>query len=108
MGLWVGSEVFNGWRVVAVVGELDFDTVPMLATRLEEDVTGGWAVLDLGGVTFMTSAGLALLLEWHRRLAEKGGALRIAAPQAQVLRLFALADVVHVLDVRGTTQEACG
>lgn len=107
MELRVGSEVLSGWRVIAVAGELDIDTVPLLATRLDEDVTGDRAVLDLAEVTFMDSTGLALVLDWHRRLGEKGGTLRIAAPQAPVMRLFALADVADVLDVRGTVGEAC-
>jgi anti-anti-sigma factor len=106
MELNVGSEVQRGWRVLAVAGELDIDTVPVLSARLDEDVTGAHAVLDLAGLAFMDSTGLALVLDWHRRLAEAGGQLRIAAAQAPVRRLFELADVAEVLSLHESVDVA--
>jgi anti-anti-sigma factor len=106
MELNVGSEVQQGWRVLAVAGELDIDTVPVLSARLDADVTGTHAVLDLSGLQFMDSTGLALVLEWHRKLAEAGGQLRIAATQAPVRRLFDLADVASVLSLHESVNAA--
>ncbi|WP_394617819.1 STAS domain-containing protein [Lentzea sp. JNUCC 0626] len=106
MELNVGSEVQRGWRVVAVAGELDIDTVPVLSARLDADVTGAHAVLDLAQLAFMDSTGLALVLDWHRRLAEEGGQLRIAAAQGPVRRLFELADVAEVLSLHASVDAA--
>ncbi|MFS8099546.1 STAS domain-containing protein [Lentzea alba] len=106
MELNVGSEVQRGWRVLAVAGELDIDTVPLLSARLDADVTGAHAVLDLAGLAFMDSTGLALVLEWHRKLADAGGQLRIAATQAPVRRLFELADVAEVLSLHESVDAA--
>lgn len=106
MELNVGSEVQRGWRVLAVAGELDIDTVPVLSARLDADITGKHAVLDLSGLQFMDSTGLALVLDWHRRLTEAGGQLRIAGTQAPVLRLFTLADVAEVLSLHETVDAA--
>ncbi|WP_245778045.1 STAS domain-containing protein [Lentzea xinjiangensis] len=106
MELNVGSEVQRGWRVLAVAGELDIDTVPVLSARLDSDVSGAHAVLDLSGLQFMDSTGLALVLDWHRRLAEAGGQLRIASTQAPVRRLFELADVAEVLSLHETVDAA--
>ncbi|WP_258951574.1 STAS domain-containing protein [Lentzea californiensis] len=106
MELNVGSGVQRGWRVLAVAGELDIDTVPLLSARLDEDVTGAHAVLDLAELAFMDSTGLALVLDWHRRLAEAGGQLRIAAAQAPVRRLFELADVAEVLSLHESVDVA--
>ncbi len=106
MELNVGSEVQGGWRVLVVAGELDIDTVPLLSARLDADVTGKHAVLDLSGLQFMDSTGLALVLDWHRRLAEGGGQLRIASVQGPVRRLFDLADVAEVLSLHETVELA--
>ncbi|MFD4641900.1 STAS domain-containing protein [Lentzea sp. NPDC058436] len=106
MELNVGSEVQRGWRVLAVAGELDIDTVPVLSARLDADVTGKHAVLDLAHLDFMDSTGLALVLDWHRRLLEGGGQLRIAAAQGPVRRLFELADVAEVLSLFETVDVA--
>ncbi|MGI5506954.1 STAS domain-containing protein [Lentzea sp. CA-135723] len=106
MELNVGSEVQRGWRVLAVAGELDIDTVPVLSARMDADVTGSHAVLDLSELAFMDSTGLALVLDWHRRLAEGGGQLRIAAAQGPVRRLFELADVAEVLSLHASVDSA--
>ncbi|HEX7307987.1 STAS domain-containing protein [Lentzea sp.] len=106
MELNVDSEVQRGWRVLAVAGELDIDTVPVLSARLDSDVSGAHAVLDLAHLQFMDSTGLALVLDWHRRLAEAGGQLRIASAQAPVRRLFELADVAEVLSLHSSVDEA--
>lgn len=106
MELSVGSEVQRGWRVLAVAGELDIDTVPVLSARLDADVTERRAVLDLSRLQFMDSTGLALVLDWHRRLSEAGGELRLAATQPPVLRLFTLADVTEVLSLHETVDAA--
>jgi anti-sigma B factor antagonist len=67
--------------VVAVQGEIDLVTAP----RLWDAVVGyldSDAVLtfDMGGVTFLDSAGLALLLRANQRLAPRGGRLRVRNP----------------------------
>jgi anti-anti-sigma factor len=49
-----------GATVVTVVGEVDLDTAPELEFRLTK--AGEPVVLDLSGVTFFASAGVACLL----------------------------------------------
>lgn len=50
-------------RVLHVVGELDTLTAPLLQTRLlEQQAEVGHVVLDLSDVTFLGSAGLAVLV----------------------------------------------
>lgn len=52
-----------GVRVLHVVGELDTLTSPQLQTRMAGQLTDvGHLVVDLTGVTFLGSAGLAVLV----------------------------------------------
>ncbi|WP_367138486.1 STAS domain-containing protein [Saccharothrix sp. HUAS TT1] len=105
MELRVRSEVRGGWTVVAVSGELDADTVPVLSDRLEES-TGDRVVVDLSGVPFMDTTGLSLMLDWHRRLDGGGGQFRMASLQPSVHKLFRLTELTEVMHIHDTVESA--
>lgn len=73
-------------------GDLDYETVAGL-TGLE--LPDGYQRLDvdLSGVTFLDSSGLAALIRLHRRAEQDGGAMRVVAltPHLRnVLRMTAM------------------
>ncbi|GAA1339852.1 STAS domain-containing protein [Saccharothrix algeriensis] len=105
MDLQVRSEVRGGWTVVAVSGELDADTVPVLSDLLEE-TSGDRVVVDLSGVPFMDTTGLSLMLDWHRRLDGTGGQFRMAALQSSVRRLFRLTELSEVMHIHDSVEDA--
>ena len=59
--------------------------------------------IDLSDVTFMDSTGLALLVDWHRRL---DGAFRLAAPRPAVHKLFRLTDLTGVMSIHDSVGQA--
>jgi anti-sigma B factor antagonist len=76
----VSSHAADEAMVVTAVGELDIQTAPILRQAIGiavEDSGGSRLALDLSGVSFMGSTGLALLLETARRLAQREGWLRL-------------------------------
>lgn len=91
-------------RVLHVVGELDTMTSPLLQTRLFEQVVQvGHVVLDLTDVTFLGSAGLAVLVGAKEEAESRGCRLWIvpgsrivkrALEATGLLGLFAIADGV--------------
>ncbi|MGW8329150.1 STAS domain-containing protein [Streptomyces sp. NPDC055808] len=93
----------GGSSVVVARGELDVDTVPLLARALERAAAAApVVVLDVGGVTFADSTTLNLLLRTHRATT-----LRIAAPQTQLLHLLEVTGADHVLRLYPSTDDAC-
>jgi len=70
--------------VVAVSGEVDVATCPGLDATVAA-LTTPEIVLDLSGVTFMASSGLASLLRADRRARELGGRLLLRAPSRAVV-----------------------
>ncbi|MFD1146693.1 STAS domain-containing protein [Saccharothrix hoggarensis] len=105
MELHVRSEVRGVWTVLAVSGELDADTVPVLSERLEQD-TGRKVVVDLSGVPFMDTTGLSLMLDWHRRLDGAGGQFRMACLQPSVHKLFRLTELTEVMHIHDSVESA--
>ena len=76
---------------IAVNGRVDTVTAPELEANLKfGDAT--LVVIDLAGVSYMSSAGLRLLLTAHKTMAARGGELKIANVQPSVR---------EVLDITG-------
>ena len=60
--LSVVSGIRDGCRIVAVLGDLDVDTVVRLEQALDSIPQGPPVLIDLAGVNLLTSAGVAALL----------------------------------------------
>ncbi len=101
--LWVQRTVDNLSVVVQAGGELDMLTAPRLSAQLDQAeaivVPPAPVVLDLTGITFLGSAGLAVLLRHHERCAELGSTLQIRASGRAVTRPIAMTGLDRVLNV---------
>jgi anti-sigma B factor antagonist len=104
----------DGAVVVSVRGELDLATVPVLRERLDSlgDVATAPApsrvVIDLTGVTFIGSAGLALLVEQHAKCAERNVVLVVVASGSVVPRAIQVTALDQVFAVHETVDAAIG
>ena len=77
---------------VSAVGEVDFGTQGQLERALADLGADQRPVeLDLSGVSFIDSSGLATLLSMRNLLAERGGMLVLRAPSDAVRRVLELA-----------------
>jgi anti-sigma B factor antagonist len=89
--------------VVGVHGELDMATAPELRRGLIdliENQGNRSVVVDLRGVRFFGSSGLAVLVEADRRLRDVHGTFVLADPPPMARRVLELTSLVEVLDVR--------
>jgi anti-anti-sigma factor len=84
---------------VKVRGRLDNYWTEHLRTNLEEFVRGGAHVirLDLSEVSFLSSAGVGLLVLTYRQLREIGGTLTIASPSVRVKQVLDLCKLSPIL-----------
>ena len=88
-------------ELVSVSGEIDIGSAPRLISALNEAVGNGDSplVVDLTEVVFMDSTGLALLLNAHRRLTRRGTGFAVVCDEGPVKRVFAITDMMEVLQV---------
>jgi anti-sigma B factor antagonist len=96
--------------VVRVAGDLDMATAAQLEAQLlaaeAAVVPPAPVVLDLTGVRFMSSSGLALLVQSHQRCVALGSPLRVVADNRAVLRPIELTGLDHLLMLVPTTRKA--
>jgi anti-sigma B factor antagonist len=65
-------------------------------------------IVDLAGLEFIDSSGVAALARGRRQAWRAGGDLVLAAPQQQVLRVLAVIRLADAFSVYATVEEAAG
>jgi anti-sigma B factor antagonist len=97
-GLYVDVSSEGELAVTTVRGELDIASADTLSAALDKVAAEERVVLDLSGVDFMDSSGLAVVLRqaMHRRQA--GGVLQIRRPSVSVRRLLVFCCLEHLLE----------
>lgn len=95
--------------VVSVSGEIDMQSAPALRTYVTTNLAGdGKFVLDLSGVSFLGSAGLAVLVEAAQESRTRAVAFSVVAADRAVSRPIAATGLGEVFDVHKSLDEALG
>lgn len=83
-------------------GEVDVATAPMLEEHIALALDDGCTdvVLDCGGLEFIDSSGLSVLVVSHQRLEANGGQLIIEAAPPAARRLFDISGLDQLLTIR--------
>lgn len=87
---------------LSVHGELDAATAPSLEAAIGTAAGGGTrqVVVDCSSLEFIDSSGLSVLVATHKRLTDAGGELVIEAAPPGARRLFEIAGIDRVLNIR--------
>jgi serine/threonine-protein kinase RsbW len=95
-------------QIFELSGRLDAVGTQQAISNLNAAVTAGarHILLDLAGVTFMSSSGLRALLLVRKELLNHGGQLRLANLQQHVLEVFTLTGFTQVFAIHETRDEA--
>jgi len=101
----VGAE--PGVHLLRISGELDLGTIGSLQSGVGERIgPAACIVLDLEGLTFCDSTGLGAIIKLHRRAADLGGVLALAAPGQRVVDVLSISGVDQVIAVYPSTAAA--
>ena len=85
---------------IALSGEIDHHGAREMMSQLDDVIAErlpARLVLDLSGVTFMDSSGIAVLLRARRQMERTGGSLRVANIPAQARRVLDAAGIGRLI-----------
>jgi len=88
--------------VITLSGEIDHHGARAMMARLEDAVASLLPMhltLDLSGVTFMDSSGIAVLLRAHRQVSRHGGTLRVVSIPTQARKVLDAAGVGRIINL---------
>ena len=93
----VGLRRDSGRLVLCPRGELDIATVPRLRDALDQRRPGEALVLDLGGLSFLDTSGLQIVVEISRRARAEHFELTLLPGARGVQRVFEIAGLSDML-----------
>jgi anti-anti-sigma factor len=97
----------GGQTVVTLSGELDVADAAGVVAALAATVARQCEIIvDLAGLEFIDSSGLAALIRIRRQARDAGGDVLLAAPQHQVLRVLALTRMLDDFSIHASVDEA--
>jgi anti-anti-sigma factor len=102
----VHTDTERAVTVARPVGEIDAFNASEFRTTLERFAASARLVIDLGGVPFVDSAGLSVLIGVARRVHEHGGKIAVACPRPALAKLLDQTGFSRTIAVAGTVDEA--
>jgi anti-sigma B factor antagonist len=102
------EEILGEANLIAVRGDVDHNTAPILADALRRATVDGdgRVVLDLCETSFIDSAGISTLLNGLRRLTRQSRKLIVVCPPGPPRRVFEILGLVGTFDLVNTLAEA--
>ena len=99
---------YQGIKVVALSGEIDMYTSPTLREELmgliNKRVTP--LLVDLKGVSYIDSSGIATFVEGLKRMMSYGGRLKLVGLLAGVKEIFSFSKLDKVFEIYGYLEDA--
>jgi anti-sigma B factor antagonist len=87
--------------VIAPLGELDLHTSPQVKEQIDPLIAAQrrTIVVDLSGVSYVDSSGLAVFIEAMQRVQSYGGLFRLCGLQENVRHIFSIARLDQVFQI---------
>jgi anti-sigma B factor antagonist len=106
--LQTSSQTIGAVTIIKLKGKLDAQSAPAVNDQLKALISAGKAriVLDLEGLSYISSAGLGILNANQAEARKGGGMIRIAAITPQVKDVFDLLKFTLLFPMFASTQEA--
>jgi len=96
--------------LIELSGEIDIATAAVIEDELRRaEESEELIVLDLGGISFMDSTGLRIVIAGDQRMRERGGSLQLTRVPTRVSELFNLvgiADYLTIIESDGPVPDA--
>ena len=97
----------NGAAVVALTGDVDLQTSPVVRQKLLESLDGHTrVVVDLSAVNYIDSSGVASLVEAFQVSRKKGASFALANVSSAAMRVLSLARLDKVFTIHPSVEAA--
>jgi anti-sigma B factor antagonist len=108
MELSLATRTVAEHTVLEVGGEVDVYTAPRLRERLIELIDGGArsVIVDLGGVDFLDSTGLGVLVGALKRLRAVDGTFSLVCAKEPLLKIFRITALDQVFPLHPSVEAA--
>ena len=106
--MYMKSYAMDNIKILKLDGRFDNYTSSSIQSWLEEETNNKnpQIVVNLGGVEFVDSTALAILVQGMKRCRQHGGDVRLCQLQQQVRMIFELTRLDNAFEIFATEEEA--
>ncbi|TAN43683.1 MAG: anti-sigma factor antagonist [Nitrospirae bacterium] len=99
---------YEGGKVIAVSGEIDLYSSPLLRKQLMVFVKKKESPLlvDFGGVSYIDSSGIATFVEGLKGVMSFGGRMKMFGIRPAIMEIFSFSKLDKVFEIYGTIDDA--
>lgn len=97
------AKMQDGMLYLLVAGELDHHTAKQLMLKIGNNIDENLptqAILDLEALSFMDSSGIAVVLNFHKRMQEIKGSAEIVKVQNQPMKVLKASGLTKILQIK--------
>ena len=90
-------------------GEIDHHSAQGLREKIDaafEPTDCRRIIFDFGGVTFMDSSGIGMIIGRYKNAKLRGGTVAIAGMNPEIGRIFQISGLAKIIDAYGSVEEA--
>ena len=95
------TEQIGGALVVKLYGEIDQHCVSEIRDDIDRQIAirniNSW-IVDLGGVEFMDSSGIGMIMGRYKNMVSRGGKMMLVRPQPQVDKVLELSGIKKLFE----------
>ena len=98
----------DGVLTIRLGGEIDHHSAVGVRVALDEEIARlrpTKTVLDLGGIEFMDSSGLGLIMGRYALMQRLGGTLTLKSPNERIVKIFELANLGRIVVIEDGGKE---
>jgi len=109
MNLEVQTQSVNtNTAIIAITGEMDVYTTPQVKDAMLALLEKGYyhLIVNLQQTEYLDSTALGVLVGTLKRVRERGGDLRLVAPQPKIRRLLEITRLIKVFSIDATEEQA--
>jgi len=100
-------KIENGHAIVSLRGRLDLTTAPECEQKFREVIADRLGmVVDMGGVEYISSAGLKTLFLLARMMKDKSGRICLANANDNVRTVIDISGLNRILEIKDSIDEA--
>lgn len=107
--MYINIEVARDTLLVRPAGELDLGSADSFRTALDkalDDHKIRHMIVNLGGISYIDSSGLGVLLGRYKRLASSGGKVSLVCPKPQIKKILELSGLLRIMGEYSSEEEA--
>lgn len=93
-------------EIYKIDGRIDADTSGGFEKSLREIGDNGSVVLDFGGVQYMNSFGIGILVDLQKRMMKAGGTIKISGLSPALKKIFQITYLTKVFEIFDALPEA--